>query len=199
MRHRAIRGLAHRGPESADARIIDLLARRSPAGIEALYECHGSVAYAVALRVLGDEAAAQTVVQETLLSIWRGAPDGLPGRGGMGAWLCTMVRTRAIAALPGRDARSRQDGLLDLLGPADGSEAGAVAATPGREQVGRALAALPGDQRRALELSLYAGYSQTDISEMTGVPLATVRGTMRLALRALCADLEPVSTERSAG
>jgi RNA polymerase sigma-70 factor, ECF subfamily len=176
----------------SDDRVIDLLAQGSPEGIEVLYDRYGRLAYTLAVRILGDGASAEDVVQEAFLAIWRRSSSYRPERGSVRSWVCAIVHHRAVDRLRGRSGRARLDLSLDTAR----SEASAsntwetVVAGLERGQVRRALAELPEDQRRTIELAYYAGYSQSEISSAMSVPLGTVKGRTRMALRRLRSALE---------
>jgi RNA polymerase sigma-70 factor (ECF subfamily) len=177
---------------SADDRIVEGLARATPQAIEMLYDRYGTLAYTLAYRVLNDEGAAQDVVQETFLTIWRRASTYEPSRGSLRSWLCSIVRSRAIDRLRGRSGRARRDLHLEDVpmqtAPSDTWDR--VAAELEREHVSRALTELPPDQRQTIELAYYGGYSQREISDLMQVPLGTVKGRTRMALRKLRALVE---------
>jgi RNA polymerase sigma-70 factor (ECF subfamily) len=172
---------------TTDERAVELIAQGSPEGMELLYDRYGSLAYAVALRVLRDASAAEDVVQEAFLSIWRGAATYRPDRGGVRSWLCTVVRNRSIDRTRGRAGRSRDE--LPLEHVAAGSSTSdtwtEVVAELDREHIRGALERLPAEQRTTIELAYFAGCSQSEISARMRVPLGTVKGRTRLALRTL--------------
>jgi RNA polymerase sigma-70 factor, ECF subfamily len=183
----------------SDERVIDLLAQASPEGIEMLYDRYGRLAYTLAFRVLGDGAAAEDVVQESFLAIWRRGSSYRPDRGSLRTWLCSIVHHRAIDRLRGRSGRARLDLALDRA-PAEAAQADTwetVVADLERGQVRRALSELPDEQRRTIELAYYGGYSQSEISSAMSVPLGTVKGRTRMALRKLRSALEHQGMEWS--
>jgi RNA polymerase sigma-70 factor (ECF subfamily) len=183
----------------SDERVIDLIAQGSPEGIEMLYDRYGRLAYTLALRVLGDTGGAEDVVQEAFLSIWRRASSYRPNRGSLRTWVCSIVHHRAIDRLRGRSGRARLDLSLDKAPPeaalSDTWET--VAADLERGHIRVALDELPDEQRRTIELAYYAGYSQSEISSLMSVPLGTVKGRTRMALRKLRSSLEHQGLEWS--
>lgn len=152
--------------------------------LEALYLRHGPRAMAVALRVLRERSDAEEVLQETFMEVWRRAREYSPARGTVEAWLLTITRTRSIDRLRSRSARARVVEAKSAE-PAEGMpklpDALSAAAQDAR-RVQAALAALPPEQRLALELAYWEGLSQTEIAERTGQPLGTVKTRVRLAL-----------------
>ena len=177
---------------ASDDRVLTLLAEARPEAMEALYDRYGGLAYSLAYRVLQDAAAAEDVVQEAFLSIWRRSDSYRPERGSLRTWLCSIVQHRALDRLRGRAGRARTDVPLE---GAHGSASvpdmwETVSLEIERDHVRTALVELPADQRQTIELAYYGGYSQSEISGLLGVPLGTVKGRTRAALRRLRAVLE---------
>jgi RNA polymerase sigma-70 factor, ECF subfamily len=159
----------------------------SPEGIEAMYDRYGALAYTVALRILNDEGAAEDVVQEAFLSIWRRSMTFDASKGSLRAWLGSVVRNRAIDRLRGARTRERYDVPVELTGAPSslGDPWTEVAAELTSRRVREALDALPIEQRQTLELAYYGGYSQNEIATAMRVPLGTVKGRVRIALEKL--------------
>lgn len=179
---------------SGEERLVALLMEGSPEGVEALYDAYGALAYTLALRVLSDEHAAEDVVQECFLAVWRKAESYHPARGSLRSWICTIARNRAIDRLRSNRSHSRFDipieAAIDAPGVSD--TWASVAAALSRQQIREALDALPLEQRQTIEMAYYGGYSQSEISEAMGVPLGTVKGRARLALLKLRGELRRV-------
>lgn len=174
-------------PES-DEMLLDRLTKRDADALDALYTRYGRVAFALAYRVLGNPEAAEDVVQEAFLSVWRNVASYRQNRGHARGWLLTVVRNRAIDSLRAREARPKVGAALDDLGSfaADGNDPAddalrRVEAAAVRE----ALTALPPEQRQTVELAFFAGLSYPEVAEKMGAPLGTVKSRMRLALERL--------------
>ena len=177
----------------ADPDLVAQLAAGSQEALAELYDRYGRLAYSVALRVLGDPGRAEDVVQEAFLRIWNHAGSFDVSRGSLRTWLLTAVRNRAVDYLRGRGAHERQE--LELQ-PAL-AEVGArsdpwreVSLSLERTAVHEAMNSLPAEQRQAIELAYFSGYSLREIADMTSVPLSTVKGRMRLALEKLSSYLQ---------
>ena len=150
-----------------------------------LYDRYGRLAYSVALRVLGDPGRAEDAVQEAFLKIWNHAASFDARRGSLRTWLLTSVRNRSVDYLRGRGAHERQElelkpALAEVAPRSDPWRE--VSLSLERSAVRDAMSNLPAEQRQAVELAYFAGYSHREIAEMTSVPLSTVKGRMRLAL-----------------
>ena len=130
---------------------------------------------------------AEDVTQEAFLSIWRSNARFDPARGSVRAWALGIVRNRAIDALrrsarPGAEARPRRRrGARDASPPSERTETEAIR----RETAGRlrqALGLLPREQSQVIELAYFGGFSHSEIADMLGAPIGTIKGRMRLGL-----------------
>ena len=158
-----------------------------------LYDRYGGLAYSVALRVLGDPGRSEDVVQDCFLKLWNGAAGFDSGRGSLRTWLVTSVRNRSIDYLRGRGAHERQEREIPLHVEASGAGADPwhdVALSIERDIIREALDNLPAEQRQAVELAYFGGYTHREIADMIRVPLSTVKGRMRLALEKLHSYLQ---------
>ena len=176
----------------SDEQVAALLASSSPEAIEMLYERYGRLAYSLAFRVLNDGHAAEDVVQDAFLSMWRRSTTYQPDRGSLRTWVCAIVHNRALDRLRGRSGRARLDLPLETAStqPAVSDTWEMVSAGLERDHIRGALGDLPAEQRQTIELAYYGGYSQTEISDLMRVPLGTVKGRTRIALRKLRGVLE---------
>jgi RNA polymerase sigma-70 factor (ECF subfamily) len=166
---------------------MELLADRDPRGTDLLYECFGSLAYGLALRVVREPAAAEDVVQESFLAIWRRAETFDSGRGGLRPWVCAIVHHRALDHLRARRGVRRFDVPLDSAQPQanPGDPWQEVSDGLVRDAIREALAKLPAEQRETIELAYFSGLSHSEISARMKLPLGTVKGRARLAMRRL--------------
>jgi RNA polymerase sigma-70 factor (ECF subfamily) len=173
--------------DPTDEQLIRLVSRRDPDALAALYDRHRAVAYGIALRVTASVPLAEDVLQEAFLGVWRNAERFDTERGTGRAWLLAIVHHRAVDAVRRRRAvtplpESADNPPSALVGPDVWPE---VAGRLDAVEVRRALAGLPEAQREAIELAYWGGLTQAEIAERTGQPLGTVKGRMRLGLRAL--------------
>ncbi len=178
----------------SDEAVVALVARSDRQALAELYDRFGRVAYGLALRVLRDESLAEDAVQEAFLQAWRSADSFMPERAKAGTWLLTLVHRRAVD-LVRREERRRAEPL-----EAAGEVAGEAAVDEQawlryqRERVQAALRQLPDQQREALELAYYGGFSQSELAERLGQPIGTIKSRMFSGLgrlRELLAEPEP--------
>jgi RNA polymerase sigma-70 factor (ECF subfamily) len=164
--------------------------------LSALYDRHCRAAMGLAVRMLGDREAAEDVVQEAFLALWRHARSYQPARGSVRTWLLGIVHHRAIDRLRGRPPAAP---LPEELGPAPATpDVWTLAAQRlDREEIERALGELPAEQREAIELAYFAGFTQAQIASALRLPLGTVKGRLRLGLARLRGLLRPsIEAER---
>ncbi len=156
----------------------------------------------VAVRILGRTAAAEDVLQEAFVSIWKNAASYRTHLGSQEiqpmTWLITIVRNRALDALRSR-ARRSEEAIDDDDGEAD--ERGRFGTSPSAlELFGAATQALrieqcmevlQGAQRQSLALAYYQGLSHTEVAAQMGVPVGSVKSWIRRGLERLKNCLQP--------
>ncbi len=178
---------------ASDEALLGALPDRLEA-MDALYYRHAGPALGLAVRMLGDLQAAEDVVQDAFVALWRNACRYQPERGTVRSWLMGIVHHRAIDRLRGRAPTADLDDLERL--PA-GRQLPDVADQALRnvagEQVRRALGTLPKEQREAIALAYFGGWTHVEIARRAGVPVGTVKGRMRLGLEKLRRQLAPTA------
>ncbi len=170
----------------ADEELMPLIGEQDPAAFEVFYDRHGGVAYSLAYRIVGEQAAAEDVIQEAFISIWRSGGRYDRTRGSVRSWTLGIVRNRAIDLLRSRAGRTPKLGfddeaVLEQRPSGDFTDEEALRRETAAEVRG-ALGALPGEQSKVIELAYFGGFSQSEIAAMLEVPLGTVKGRMRLGL-----------------
>jgi RNA polymerase sigma-70 factor (ECF subfamily) len=182
------RDLAHLSDEA----VVALIARSDEIALAELYDRYGRAAYGLALRVLRDEVLAEDAVQEAFLGIWRNANRFLPERAKASTWIMTLVHRRAVD-LVRREERRRAEPLPDVEPGVGGPSAADTAwLRLERERVQAALKQLPDQQREAIELAYYGGFTQSQLAERLGEPLGTIKSRMFAGLARLRELLDPV-------
>ncbi len=168
---------------SRDRECIERLRAGDARALAELLDRHGDLLYSLALRITGRSADAEDVVQEAWVQAWRSAGSFDAARGTVGAWLVTLVRSRAIDRIRSRASRDRAETAsgAEPAAPADDAsvEAGQRMLSA---RVRAALERLAPPQRQALELAYFGGLSQTEVSERLAAPLGTVKSWTRQGL-----------------
>ena len=147
-----------------------------------LYDRYSGIVYSVALRVLGDTGAAEDVLQEVFMQLWRNPGIFDSSRGNLAPWLAVISRNRAIDAL--RKRRPETD-IEDVVVSVEKDLAGEADRTIAMGKVRSVLSAMPAPQRSALEMAYFEGLTHSEISQKTGEPLGTIKTRIRTGLLAL--------------
>ncbi len=173
--------------ELTDEVLLQLLHVGNENALGALYDRYGKSAYSLAFRMLGDVQAAEDAVQEAFINIWRRAGSFSTARGTARTWIMAVVHHRSIDIGRKRRGIAPRELPLELERlPEDTSDTWAeVANTMDGEMLRRCLKMIPDDQREAIELAYFEGYTQREISEAKGIPLGTVKGRIRIGMAKL--------------
>jgi RNA polymerase sigma-70 factor (ECF subfamily) len=168
------------------ARLIEAVARHQDrAAFARLFGHFAPRVKTFMLRSGAGEAAAEELAQETLLAVWRKAALFDPSSGGAAAWIFTIARNLRIDAVR-RDRRGRAHETSDIdaefLVDDRPHPDSALAASQADERVRAALAALPAEQMRCIELSFYQEKAHAEIARLLEIPLGTVKSRLRLAM-----------------
>jgi len=174
-----------------DLTLMELVARRDAAALDALYLRHASLVFALCLRILRNHAEAEEVLQEVFWELWRSSSRYAAERGSARVYLVQLARSRSLDRV--RLRRRREALLADAGGPSviaaelggEGRSASGLAAalsSEERSQVATALKLLSEAERKAVTLSFFDGLSHAEIAAQLGEPLGTVKTRIRRAL-----------------
>ncbi len=178
-----------------DESLIRLVMQSQPDALSALYDRYSRLVYSVALHVTGDPPLAEEVTQDVFLRVWQRAALYQPGQGRLGSWLAGIARHRAIDVFRHHQTdaggHSQSWEALPQFDPADEQDVEqSVDSTQQQQRVQRALATLPDEQRQALALAFFRGYTHEEVAAALGEPLGTVKTRIRLAMQKLRKLLE---------
>lgn len=170
----------------ADEDLMTLVDRKDESAFEVFYERHGGPAYSLAHRIVGDRSLAEDVVQDAFLSIWRSKAGYDRARGSVRSWSLGIVRNRAIdalrrAATPAPKLDLDDDATMESQPGSVMTDSEVIRRDTAR-QVRGALGDLPNEQSQVIQLAYFGGFSHSEIAEMLGEPLGTIKGRMRLGL-----------------
>jgi RNA polymerase sigma factor (sigma-70 family) len=180
------RDLAHLSDEA----LVALVARADDGALAELYDRFGHVAYGLAVRVVRDPALAEDSVQEAFLAVWRSAGRFVPERGKASTWILTLVHRRAVDIVRREEPR-RTEPLEAARQPSANLTEDEAWLRLRRTRVQEALQRLPDQQREALELAYFGGFTQSELADRLGEPLGTIKSRMFTGLarlRELLAD-----------
>jgi RNA polymerase sigma-70 factor (ECF subfamily) len=165
-----------------DAELLARIENGEEQAMAMLFERYSKIVYSVSLRVLKDPAAAEDVMQEIFMQIWRSPNSFVAAKGSLGGWLSVVSRNRSIDTLR-RKRPSEEIEDISLASPfnlADDSERNLL-----MERARAAVVLLPAEQRKTLEMAFFDGLTHSEIAEMTGDPLGTVKTRIRSGLLTL--------------
>jgi RNA polymerase sigma factor (sigma-70 family) len=185
----------------SDEALVALVARGDEAALAELYDRVGRIAFGLAFRVLRDERLAEDAVQEGFLAVWRGAATFRADRAKASTWILTLVHRRAVDVVR-REQPRRAEPLDSAPEPSAEATEDEAWLRLQRTRVQDALRRLPDQQREALELAYYGGFTQSELADRLGEPLGTIKSRMFAGLARMRELLaEPVeerwSTPRS--
>jgi RNA polymerase sigma-70 factor (ECF subfamily) len=170
---------ATKNQELSDGALVVAIRSGNQEAMAELYDRYSSVVYAVALRVVGDTDAAEDILQEIFMQLWRkpGAFDA--SRGNLAPWLAVIARNRAVDVLRKRRPQSDLEETVLSVEPDMAADADRGRAA---ERIRAALKQMQPAQRSALEMAYFQGYSHSEISMKTGEPLGTIKTRIRSGL-----------------
>lgn len=168
--------------ELDDGHLMSAIRAGNQEAMAHIYDRYSPIVYSVALRVLGETAAAEDVLQEIFLQLWRNPSSFDASRGNLAPWLAVVARNRALDTLRKRRPQTEIDEatvLVDLDLATDAERKRRTA------KIRSILQQMPAAQRTALEMAYFEGYSHSEISEKTGEPLGTIKTRIRTGLMLL--------------
>jgi RNA polymerase sigma-70 factor (ECF subfamily) len=159
--------------------MVTALKAGDQSAVAQLYDRYSAVVYAVALRVLGDTGAAEDVLQEVFLQLWRNPGAFDAARGSLAPWLAVIARNRAIDFLRKRKPETNLEDVIISVAPDLARDADRARAA---EKVRGVIGTMPPPQRSALEMAYFEGMSHSEIASKTGEPLGTIKTRIRAGL-----------------
>src|SRR6476661_2137349 len=172
----------------ADEDVMQLVRRGDARAFEIIYERHSAAAFSLAYRMMGTRGRAEDVTQDAFLSLWRSGARYERARGSVRTWVLGIVHHRAIDQLRRSSVhdkrRASDEGLEERFEAREHTE-GEVARREEAATIRSAMDTLPADQSHVIELAYFGGFTHTEIAEMLGAPVGTVKGRMRLGLEKL--------------
>ncbi|MEP6974734.1 MAG: sigma-70 family RNA polymerase sigma factor [Spartobacteria bacterium] len=171
----------------AEIELLQRIGQGDRASFEQFYDRFSRILFSIAYRLLRNEQAAEDVLQEVFVQIWKKAPLYDPARGKPLTWAVTLTRHRAIDLIRSTQRRDRLNDEVKLESEVkekfDDNDSFLLAATGERVRFIRAaMQKLSADQREAIDLAFFHSYTQTEIAERLDQPLGTVKARIRRGL-----------------
>lgn len=180
--------------------LIDRIVEQDQVAFEAFYDQCVSRVFATVRRIVRDPGRCEEVVEDAFFQVWREAPRFDPERGRAIGWVLAIARSRALDTLRRHERETHEvsvedDEMAILAGPADDQPHRQVEASRSAQAVQAALALLEPQPRQLVSLAFMRGLTHEEVAATTGLPLGTVKSSIRRALialrQALGADLTP--------
>ena len=183
--------------DAPDETLATRVARGDSAALEVLYDRYASRVLGISMKIVGDQALAEDILQETFWRVWQSASTYQSQLGPFTGWLFRIARNLSIDAYRRRNVRPQifvgangSDPILDETPDPDTDVAEQAQSILQNQQVRKALDALPGVQRQVIEMAYFYGMTRQEIAEATGEALGTIHTRARLALQKLRGELE---------
>jgi RNA polymerase sigma-70 factor, ECF subfamily len=174
--------------QATDSALVERMKTGDESALSALYDRYSAMLFGLLMRILKEREAAEEVLQDIFLQLWRNAGQFDASRGSLPAWLMVIGRNRAISRLRGRRDREvpeeNEGDYANTFVSTQNIEDEAARAELARS-LAVALATLPAEQRQAVELAYFEGMTQSEIASSTGTPLGTVKTRVRTAMQSL--------------
>jgi len=176
-----------RGVGGSDAVLAARLAAGDDHALAEVFDALAHSVYGSALRVLGDNSAAQDVVQDVFVELWRHPGRYDPAAGTLRTYLIVLARHRAVDLVRSELRRvARQERSYRLMPPPPVAGAGdEVLAAETAGLVRSAVQSLPATQRQVVELAYFEGLTCREVAHAVGIPEGTAKSRLRLAIAKL--------------
>ena len=183
-----------------DSALVERMMAGDESALGALYDRYAGMLFEMLVRILRDTSAAEEVLQDLFLQLWRGASRFDASRGSLPAWLLVIGRNRALSRLRRRERREiledPEEFSLEAV-PSAGDLEDEAWRMQLMQRLRSAMATLPPEQKEALELAYFEGMTQTEIAARTGSPLGTVKSRVRAAMQSLKQFFDDGTTRQS--
>ena len=158
------------------------------------YDQYAKLLFSIAFKILNDAKESEDVLQEVFLQVWDKAGHYDPRLGKPVSWAVTMTRNKAIDHIRSSQRRSRlmEQAATEIVAQSNdsGTANESVCGKESANLISAAVAELPADQRKAIEMAFFSGLTQNEISESLKEPLGTIKARIRRGMLKLRDRLE---------
>jgi RNA polymerase sigma-70 factor (ECF subfamily) len=162
--------------------ILRLFEEGDVKAMDLLYDNYSDALYGVSLRIVGDEATAADVLQESFVKIWQSSKSYDPEKGRLFTWLMRIVKNKSIDAVRKKNRKTEIRSELKVVYDGEGSSSPDPSV---KQDLKTVLSKLDTDHRNLVEHSYILGYSHPEIAEKFNLPLGTVKTRIRSAMKEL--------------
>lgn len=189
----------------SDEKLVGLIAQAHEQALAQLYDRYHRLIFSLALAIVNDRESAEEITLDVFLRVWQKAGTYRPDQAKVSTWLTHIARHHAIDVLRRRAVRLDQSAVhwedaFRQVGSSESSPHESAELSSRRARIYAALEQLPAEQKQALFLAYYGGYTQKQIAELLSQPLGTIKTRLRLAMHKLRELLqeERVTKDKSA-
>jgi RNA polymerase sigma-70 factor (ECF subfamily) len=171
---------------ASDSTLVVAIGRWQDRALAEVYRRHGGAVHALARRVLGSPTLADDVTQDVFMELWKRPEQYDAGRGTLRTFLLTKAHGRAVDLIRAESARNAREERDARQTAASGYDLDRYAWDLAvADQVRTAMEALPGGERKAIEMAYFEGRTYREVATILGEPEGTVKSRIRSGLRRL--------------
>ncbi len=175
---------------ASDASLAMAVARWQEEALAEIYRRHAGAVFGLAKRLMFDAVLAEEVTQEVFVRLWREPERFDPTRGSLRTFLLSVTHGRAIDILRSEMSRRAREERSRAVADAGYDLEQEVFDLTTAERVRKAVAKLPGDERKAIELAYFGGHSYREVAALENEPEGTIKSRIRSGLRRMGRELD---------
>jgi RNA polymerase sigma-70 factor (ECF subfamily) len=174
-----------------DETLLRLIIHQQTDALSTLYDRYGRLVYSVAFQMMGDGAAAEEITQDVFVRIWEKAHTYRADQARVSTWITSITRYRSIDLLRRRGTRPDHTSIawddlpLNVTPVAAGNPEDMTELSLLQKRVREAIATLPVEQKKVLALAYFKGLTHSEIADLLGDPLGTVKTRIRAGMQKL--------------
>jgi RNA polymerase sigma-70 factor, ECF subfamily len=182
-------------PATSDEVLIGRIANGDRLAMQVLFARHHVRVYRFVLRLVRDEAAAEDLISEVFLDVWRQAGK-FEGRAAVSTWLLAIARFKALSALRRKPEQELDEETAEAIEDTADTPDIALEKKDKSEILRKCLSGLTAEHREIIDLVYYHEKSVEEVAEIVGIPEATVKTRMFYARKKLAELLKAQGIER---
>lgn len=174
-----------------DSLLYERIRNKEKVALEELYDKYEKILYSFLLKVTSDHEVVEEAIQDVFMKLWQGTGTYDSSKGKFSSWLLTIARNKALDIIRKKNrAPSTPIDEIEMFLPSSDSTEHQTEWKEEQEEIRKAVSTLSDEQKKMVHYMYFKGYTQQKIAELTGVPLGTVKGRIRLALKKLKRTLQ---------
>ena len=188
--------MGHSHSRISESELIIKIADKDRSAFSELYNRFSASVFKWSLRIVRDRDEAEEVVQEVFLQIWKSAKSYNSERGEIATWIINITKSRSIDKLRNTKFKRKNISIGEELLTKKRSGLMTEEKTEDRNIIKNALEKLPAEQKRAIEIVFFGGFTHHEAAEKLQIPVGTIKTRIRLAVSKLRVDLSTYFNDR---